>query len=181
MEAPILLAASYLATLMIFSREKFLYSMVCATLFFAASAMEISMKIENFLLSATAIAALTATAFSPLKARDIACCAILALVGAFWLGMQEFVDGFVCSHALVAVFLALISRLLSDNKKRRTLCVSALLTSYVMRIISGDAFYVADIATAIAVAIIFTHDADLEISRQTLSTDFITIDSYGTS
>ena len=174
MELTIAITSAFLfLTAMFYTRGFRLYVLPVILLYVAVS-IEFIADVNGLTFAALTVFISIRMAYLRLKIFDIAALILVTLPCVFWLNTREFTDGFVYSYVLTALGLAIACNLLFEKQKRQTLCALALLMSLFICRISQNPIYVADVVSAFAVAMIFTQN-------YTLTTDSMTIDSYGTS
>ncbi|MDE6604994.1 MAG: hypothetical protein K2K85_03105 [Clostridia bacterium] len=173
----------------VFCLQKFQLYGLLAALIFTVLSIELLADIDGLTLGILTALTLFSLPSKRIKTFDMLGCALIALPCIFWMGTQEFMDGFANSHILVALGVALACNLLFDKQKRQTLCALVLLTSFVVCDLSGAYFSAVDIAFTFLVGIVFTNSylsstqkpLNASVNNHTLSIDLITMDSYGTS
>ena len=170
----IALSGIFLLLIGVSNSNKFRFYGLMTALICTVLSIELIAKVNGLTLGVLAALTIISLPFIRIKLYDIIGWLLITLPCIFWLGTQEFVDGFAYSHILVAIGVALVCILLFDKQKRQTLCALVLLTSFIVCYASNAYFNAIDIATATAVAVIFAEN-------YALSTDLMTIDSYGTS
>ncbi|MDE6372369.1 MAG: hypothetical protein K2L61_02385, partial [Clostridia bacterium] len=137
----------------VYSLKKFQLCGLLTALILTVMSIELIADIDGLTLGALTALTILSLLSITIKIYDIISCALIILPCVFWLGTQEFVDGFAYSHILIALGVALACNLLFDRQKRQTLCALVLLTSFVVCRLSGAYFSAVDIALAFLVAI----------------------------